>query len=153
MLGNMQEFGLSKGHPRLRRKHGDLRNRLRDLLHQRLEQRERKVHVFKVSEVQVLMFKRGCNGRFRERHCFAVRRAGLLSFGIFHFLLKVRGHGSTLSKRQEVLWKDGVSTLSKRQEALWKDRVEERHSIWMELRLLLDQGMDFIPAFILENIK
>ena len=59
LLGNRQDFGLRKGRQGLRRKHGGRRKRLGRLVHQGLEQRQRKVQIFKISERQALAFNKG----------------------------------------------------------------------------------------------
>lgn len=79
------------------------------LVHQGLEQRQRKVQIFKISESQALAFNKGLYWRFREAHFFMLRKDSLLSFGDFHyFRLRERHHHRGLSKRQDVFWKDRV---------------------------------------------
>lgn len=109
MLGNRQDFGLRKGLQWLRRKHEGRRKTMGRLVHQGLEQRQRKVQIFKISESQALAFNKGLYWRFREAHFFMLRKDSLLSFGDFHyFRLRERHHHRGLSKRQDVFWKDRV---------------------------------------------
>lgn len=138
MLGKRLGFGLRKGEPGLSRKHGSLSKRLGDLVHQGLEQRQRKLWIFEISEIWDLGFKNWPYWRFKNWH-HALRDNGLLSIGGFHHLrLKERQHHSRLSKRQDVLWKDSV-----------RDGL----SVRIEKRLWLHKGVGIVLASILERRK
>lgn len=121
LLGKSQDFGLWDGQQWLRSKHGSLRKRLGDLVHQGLEQRQRqrlrlglrlrlrKVRIFKISEALDLAVQKRHYWRFKEGHHFAPRKDVLLNFGDFHyFRLRERQHHNRLSKRQDILWRDGI---------------------------------------------
>ncbi|GGE08797.1 hypothetical protein GCM10007273_21440 [Jeotgalicoccus aerolatus] len=76
------------------------------LVHPRLEQRQRKVQIFNISESQALAFSKGLNWIFREGHFFVLRSHSLLHFGDSHYfrLKERRHHHRGLSKRRDVLW-------------------------------------------------
>lgn len=138
LLGKRQDFGLRKGGQGLSGKHGSLKNKLGDLGHPGLEQRQREL-CFEIIEVWDLALKKWHYWRFRQLHHIALRNDGLLSIGDFHhFRLKERQHHSGLSKGQDVLWENSV-----------RDGL----SIRIEKRLWLDKRVHFVLAFILEKRK
>lgn len=139
LLGDRQDFGLRNRPQGLRGKRKSLRNRLRDLVHQGLEQRQRKMQIFKIREFWDLRLKKGHHWRFMDGHHSAFSVNSVFSFRDFHyFRLRDRQHHSRLSKRQNVLWKKTIG-----------DRLNE----WIDQRLWLERGVDFILAFILERRK
>ena len=132
LLGKRQGFGLRKGQEGLSRKPGSLKKRLGDLVHQGLEQRQRKLW-----EILDLALEKWHHWRLKKWHHMALRKDGCLSIGALnHFRLKDRQHHSRLSKRQDILWKGSV-------------RVEPSKRI--DKRLWLDKGLELVLVFILDR--